>query len=111
MDTTQIEAMLVRAHHAFRLRKDGEVDFADAIALIVAPTPELLAASMSVAEASGPGAEARRLAARNFTKRKPRVRVAKAVRERQTARIDTTKPHEPHKVVRSESLDQVLARL
>lgn len=80
MDTIEIEAMLVRADGAKRLVKEQDIDFYEAIILIVAPTEEVLSASMQAAAASGPGYMARRLSRIFEGSTQPRRGVVRAPR-------------------------------
>lgn len=106
---TRVEAMLVRAEAAHRLLRDRELDGLDALRLILLPGADALAASMAVAQETGPSLRAKELAARSY-----------AMQERSRSRTrDVTpparapRPRKPRRAARplSESLDETLLRL
>lgn len=66
----EIEAMMVRHEAAIRLRKNGTLGPWEALSFVLMPTEDVLRASNTVAEESGPRVEAKQLAVKPI-KRKP----------------------------------------
>jgi hypothetical protein len=72
MTSTSIEAMLVRARAAHKLRDKGKIEAIEALVMVVMPSEEIERASMTVARQTGPSREALALS-RKGRKRAPRL--------------------------------------